>query len=285
MVTQRPAAPPLGQLVIVHGLEGSSDSGYMRSLAQRALDAGFIAHRFNLRSCGGTESLALSNYHSGQTSDLLFVLQTLRSSLPLFLAGFSLGGNVSLKLAGQLSDASLLSGVIAVSTPIDLAACVVQLARRENWIYEQRFVTRLKARIELRVQQAPELYSPEYLPRVKSVYEFDDCYTAKLFGFGTADNYYATQSAKNFLPSIRIPALLIQAKDDPLIPFSVYRQPAFETNPNLQLIATDHGGHVGFIARGPDRFWVDGQILAWIKSQVARISRSEADPRVGLNVS
>jgi uncharacterized protein len=265
VVTQRPEGEALGQLVLVHGLEGSSDAGYKRSMAQRALEAGFIVHRFNMRSCGGTEKLALSNYHAGQTSDLLFVLRQLTDDGPITLVGFSLGGNVSLKLAGELGETKLLAGVCAVSTPIDLGACVENLKQRRNYIYSQRFLNRLKARIRLRALQAPDQYSVSELPNVHTVYDFDDLYTARFFGFGTAAKYYGTQSAKNFLEDIRVPALIIQAKDDPLIPFSVYDQPAFRNNPNLTLLAVEHGGHVGFIAKGPDRFWLDGIVVDWAK--------------------
>ena len=267
--SQRPSGEPRGQLVLVHGLEGSSDAGYKKSMTQHALEAGFAVHRFNMRSCGGTEELAKSNYHAGQTSDLLHVLRVLarESTAPLFAGGFSLGGNVVLKLAGELGERGpeLLAGVVAVSTPIDLGRCVELLARPSNFVYERRFVTRLKERIRKRAQQHPELYDPSRLNEVRTVYQFDDWYTARYFGFGTADNYYGTQSSKNYLDAIRVPALVIQAKDDPMIPFEVYAShPAFRTNPNLELIATEHGGHLGFLARGPERFWLDGVVLRWV---------------------
>lgn len=266
--SQQPAGQPRGQLVLVHGLEGSSDAGYKRSMAQQALEAGLTVHRFNMRSCGGTESLTPSNYHAGQTCDLEFVVRQLarKSAAPLFLCGFSLGGNVVLKLAGELGDRAkgLIAGVVAVSTPIDLGACVEALRRRENFLYEQRFLRRLKERIRLRARQHPDLYDASGLDSVRTVYEFDDRYTAKFFGFGTADNYYGTQSAKNFLAAIRIPVLLVQAEDDPLIPFRVYDHAAFKTNPNLKLLAVEHGGHLGFLARGPQRFWLDPVVLGWI---------------------
>jgi len=110
---------------------------------------------------------------------------------------------------------------------------------------------------------------------VHTVYDFDDRYTARLFGFGSAANYYATQSSKNFLDRIRVPALLVQAQDDPLIPFAVYDQPAFLTNGRLRLIAPEHGGHLGFVSRGKPRFWLDGVVLEWIDSQI-RVSERAA---------
>ena len=275
VISQKPEGRIRGQIVLVHGLEGSSDAGYKRSLAQRALEAGFAVHRFNMRSCGGTENLALTNYHAGQTSDLLFVLRELATDGPIFLVGFSLGGNVSLKLAGELGETDLIAGVCAVSTPLDLGACVENLKQRRNIVYSRRFLSRLKSRIKLRVQQAPDRYSAGELPNVKTVYDFDHLYTARLFGFGTADRYYGTQSSKNFLDRIRVPALIIQAKDDPLIPFSVYDHPAFKTNPNLTLLAVEHGGHVGFIAKGPNRFWLDGVVVEWAKAIQSVESRNK----------
>jgi uncharacterized protein len=266
--SQQPDGEPRGELILVHGLEGSSQAGYARSMVYAALDAGYATHRFNMRSCGGTESLSLSNYHSGQTGDLLHVVRERKraSGLPIYLAGFSLGGNVALKLAGELGDAGpeLLAGLCAVSTPIDLAVCVVALDRRENLMYARRFLSRLKQRIRLRQTQAPEIYTLEHLPKVRTIYDFDDYYTARLFGFGTADNYYRTQSSNQFLERIRVPALVVIAKDDPLIPFAVYDHPAFARNPLLRLVAVDHGGHLGFISRRHPRFWLDRLVMDWL---------------------
>jgi predicted alpha/beta-fold hydrolase len=259
---------PRGELILAHGLEGSSKAGYARSLVCSALAHGFATHRMNLRSCGGTEDLALSNYHSGQTSDALHIIRERKkaSGLPIFLAGFSLGGNLSLKLAGELADSGpdLLSGLCAVSTPIDLAACASALGKRSNYMYSERFLIGLRNKIRRRVRQAPELYSLDPLRRVKTIYDFDDFYTAKMFGFGTAANYYRTQSANQFLEKIRVPTLVVVAKDDPLVPFDVYRHPAFTDNPNLHLLAVDHGGHLGFVSRSRPRFWLDGVITQWL---------------------
>ncbi len=265
--SQRPAGSPIAEVIVVHGLEGSSQAGYAQSLAHELLQAGWAAHRFNMRSCGGTEHLSGGAlYHSGQTSDLLAVIRQLKSEAPIFLVGFSLGGNVVLKLAGELGDraSELIAGVIAVSTPIDLAACAKKLGSPSNFVYSQRFLRRLKQRIRLKAQTAPGLFAIDQLDAVKSVYEFDDKFTAPAFGFGTADNYYATQSSNQFLDRIRVPALLVQAKDDPLIPFAVFDHPAFTRNPHLQLLAVQHGGHVGFISKTPPRFWLDQVILEWL---------------------
>jgi predicted alpha/beta-fold hydrolase len=277
---QQPESEPRGELVLVHGLEGSSQAGYIRSMAHAALQAGYATHRFNMRSCGGTEPYATSNYHSGQTGDLLHVIRERKrqAGLPLYAIGFSLGGNVVLKLAGELGESGreLLAGVCAVSAPIDLACAVGALQRPGNFLYQRRFVSRLKQRIRVRHRQAPDRYTLEHLPKIRTVYEFDDYYTARLFDFGTADNYYRTQSSNQFLEKIRVPALLVEAKDDPLVPFSMYDHPAFARNPNLHLVAPDHGGHLGFLSRRRPRFWLDGVVLEWM----AGIGNQQSAPLV-----
>lgn len=263
---------------MVHGLEGSSAAGYARSLAHAALQAGYAVHRFNMRSCGGTEHLSgRVLYHSGQTCDLLAVLRQLKSQMPVILIGFSLGGNVVLKLAGELGESAgaLIAGVAAVSTPIDLAACARRLCARSNLVYSRRFLSRLKQRIRLKESLTPGLFPLEDLGRVKTIYDFDDLFTARSFGFGSADNYYATQSSNQFLEHIRVPALLVQAKDDPLIPFEVYNHPAFSKNDHLRLLAIEHGGHLGYISKKKPRLWLDGVLVEWmeqVRNKVAEAS-------------
>ena len=282
--SQVPATEPIAQLILVHGLEGSSSAGYARSLAQAALEAGCATHRLNMRSCGGTEHLSgRTLYHSGQTSDLLSVIRQLPSDAPIFLAGFSLGGNVVLKLAGELGASAsslgskVIAGVMAISTPIDLAACVRQLDKPSNVIYARRFVSRLKERVRVKERLTPGLFDLSALDLVRDIYDFDDRFTAKAFGFGTADNYYATQSSNQFLDRIRVPTLLVQAKDDPLIPFTVYDHPAFSTNPNLRLIAVEHGGHLGFISKTRPRFWLDQVLVNWVL-EAQRVRRAPSCP-------
>jgi uncharacterized protein len=271
---QRPEHAAHGEILMVHGLEGSSNAGYIRSMSQLALEHGYAVHRTNMRSCGGTEALCKTMYHAGLTSDTLSLIRQIRAEhkRPVYLIGYSLGGNVSLKLAGELGENArgLLDGVIAVSTPIDLAESVRKMSRRENWIYESRFVARLKERIRRRAASLPGMYDVTVLDQCKTVYEFDDKVTAPFFGFGSADNYYATQSSDQYLEKIRIPTLLIQAKDDPLIPFEIFDHPGIHNNENITLVAVDHGGHLGFVSNRAPRFWADRVILQWL----ARISNN-----------
>lgn len=267
----QPGNTPRGQIVVLHGLEGSAHAGYALSFAQAALERGFGVHRLNMRSCGGTEELCETMYHSGLTSDTCFVLERIRARRigPLFLLGFSLGGNVALKLAGELGETDLIAGVCAVSTPIDLAACVRCIDKPSNLLYARRFLDRLKTRVRRMSILAPHRYDPDGLEAVTSIWEFDNRFTAPLFGFGTAANYYATQSAVRYLDAIRVPALLISAQDDPMVPFELYRNSTFSSNPALTVIAPKHGGHLGFLSRRKPRFWIDGIVLNWIETMLA----------------
>ena len=251
---------PVAELVMVHGLEGAGEAGYIRTLAHHALTHNFKTHRFHMRTCGGTEHLCTTLYHGGLTSDLLAYLKQLNTTKPVFLTGFSLGGNVVLKLAGELSTQArqLLTGVCAVSAPIDLAMAAHQINAPINFVYQRRFVARMRARLA-----ATGRYPPEQLAKLQTLYEIDDKITAPSFGFGTADRYYATQSSKRFLPDIQIPTLLIAAQDDPLIPFRMYREAQPEQNPHITAIYPQHGGHIGFLARHKPRFWADETIVEW----------------------
>jgi predicted alpha/beta-fold hydrolase len=263
--TQRPAVAPLGEVVLLHGLEGNGSSGYIHSMAWDVLNAGFISHRFHMRTCGGTGNLCKTLYHAGLTSDLRAFLHELHNNgngLPVFPIGFSLGGNVALKLAGELGETDLIDGVCAISTPIDLAAGVRRIGKPGNRIYERRFLSRMRARL-----LATGRYTLAELEGARTLYEIDDRITAPSFGFAGADHYYATQSARNYLDRIRVPTLLIQAKDDIFIPFESYRHPAFASNPYLRLIATEHGGHLGFLSRCGARFWVDEVAIDFLRSR------------------
>jgi predicted alpha/beta-fold hydrolase len=246
-------------VVLVHGLEGSSSAGYMCSVAAAAVAAGFAAHRFNLRTCGGTEHLCPTLYHAGLTSDLQAFLRQLGA--PAFLVGFSLGGNIVLKLAGELGDAApaLIRGVCAVSTPIDLAASAARIADPDNRLYEARFLRRMRARL-----LATGRYTEKDFAGLRSVTALDDRITAPSFGFQGAKHYYETQSALGYLSQIRVPALLIQAKDDTFVPYRIYESSAVRSNPAIRILATDHGGHLGFLAKSPHRLWTDRIITKWI---------------------
>ena len=273
--SQRPSGTARGEIVMVHGLEGSGEAGYIRSLSVAALRAGFAAHRFHMRTCGGTEHLCRTLYHAGLTSDLLAVLRAFRAEgrAPAFLAGFSLGGNVVLKLAGEMGEAAreYVRGVCTVSAPLDLAACARRIGERDNRLYEARFVRKMRQRM-----CATGRYEMGQFDGLRSVVALDDRFTAPSFGFGDAANYYRTQSAIGYLAAVRVPTLLIQAKDDTFVPFAVYQSAAVRSNPWVQLLVTEHGGHLGFIGRSPNRLWSDEAIMKWIDGTIANETSSNS---------
>jgi hypothetical protein len=261
--SQRPRTAQ-GEIVLIHGLEGSGQAGYIRSMSAAGLTAGFAVHRFHMRSCGGSEDRCNTLYHAGLTSDLLVFLRHLPA--PAYLVGFSLGGNVALKLAGELSEtaAQVIAGVCGVSAPLDLAACAQRIHSRENFLYERRFVRNMRRRL-----LATGRFHTQDLAGLDSVIGIDDRITAPSFGFGNAENYYRTQSALGYLSGLRVPALLIQAKDDTFVSFAAHETSAVRENSHIQLIATRHGGHVGFLARRKPHLWLDETVIAWILAQTA----------------
>jgi len=259
-----PAAP---LLLLVHGLEGSSDSPYMRATAREALAAGFDVLRLNVRNCGSTEHLCPTLYHSGLTADLRSVIEQL-APRRICLLGFSMGGNQALKLAGEWADRAPahLVAVIGISTPIDLASSARRIGEPRNRLYEIRFMRSLRARMRRKAHLWPNLYSAAGLDRLRSVVDFDHQVTAPAFGFRDAWDYYEQSSARNYLASICIPALLLQAQDDPFIPFDPYRR--LPPNPRLQILTPTHGGHVAFLSRTPPRFWAARQAVRFCQSYV-----------------
>jgi hypothetical protein len=224
----------------------------------------------NMRSCGGSEHLTPTLYHSGLTADMLAVLRRFQAEGrgPLFVTGYSLGGNVVLKLAGELGEQArgLIAGVCAISTPIDLRACVEAIGKPVNRLYERRFVKKLCERYRRKHAADGARFPLDGLERVRTIYEFDDRCTAPAFGFGDAANYYRTQSAIRFLPGIRVPTLLLQAQDDPMIPFEI-----FESQP-------EHGGHLGFLSRQRPRFWADEVVGEWILNQMQEAEGEQSGP-------
>lgn len=259
-------------LVIWHGMEGSTASSYMLTTAAKMFRAGFNIVRMNYRNCGGTEHLSETLYHGGLTEDLRAVINELISSdhLPaLFVAGYSLGGNMVLKLAGEYGDhpPAELKAVCAVSPSIDLRASTNLIARRRNWIYQQDFLRRLKNRIRLKEKLFPDRYDSSLLKDVRSVEQFDNRYVAPHFGFADANDYYARASSRPFIGSIRVATLIIHAKDDPFIPYQPLRDPEIASNPYVLLIATERGGHVAFVSAnsGEERFWAECRLADFFR--------------------
>ena len=256
-------------IVMWHGMEGSTASAYMVSTAEKAFRDGFNVVRVNFRNCGGTEHLSPTLYHGGMTDDLRVVIDELIKSDHLsriLIAGFSLGGNMVLKLAGEYGDAPPpeVLGICAVSASVDLGASTTNMAQRRNWIYQQDFLRRLKNRIRRKAKLFPGLYDVSGLGQVHSIEAFDARFIAPAFGFANARDYYAKASSLPFIERIRIPTLIIHAEDDPFIPFAPLRHPSVAANPYVLLMATERGGHVAFLSANSedeDRFWAENRLL------------------------
>jgi len=263
-------------VLIVHGLEGDSHSPYVLRMGERALEAGYNVVRLNVRNCGGTEHLSSTLYHSGLTKDLESVANQL-SAGALYIVGFSMGGNMSLKLAGEWGDQlpAHVRAICAVSPPIDLGACALKIAEPGNRIYEKRFLAHLKETLTRKKESMPVSYSLSHFAAIRTLIDFDNAYTAPAFGYKDAFDYYAHASANGFLAKIRVPTLVIQSQDDPFIPSTLFDHPSFKTNDRLKLFRTAFGGHVAFIARGNPRFWAEDQAMQFfnlIRSQTGRVS-------------
>jgi len=260
-------------LVLLHGLEGSSESAYMLGTAEKAWAAGFNVVRLNQRNCGGTEKLTPTLYHSGRSGDIRAVVTELieRERLPeIFAAGFSMGGNLVLKLAGEWSESApeQVRAFSAVAPCLDLAACADALGAPRNFIYNRHFVVRLKERMRYKASLFPDVYaSIDGMRDVRTVRDFDEVITARFCGFEGADDYYARSSAMHVLGSIRRPALILTAQDDPFVPFSTFDLPGLRGNPNITFIGTRHGGHCGYISReaGEERFWAEARIVEFLQ--------------------
>ena len=255
-------------LLALHGLEGSSSAHYMLGLADKALRAGFNAVLLNQRNCGGTEQLGPGLYHSGLVDDAVFVMRELAGERidRVVVAGYSLGGNLALRLAGTHapSDLPTLRAVCAVSPVLELEQCVRALERRSNFIYQWNFVRNLKARMRRKQLCFPGRFDLSQLDRIRTVRQFDAAYTAPFFGFQSAEDYYHRAAALRVIDRIQVPALIITAEDDPFVPIHSFRDPKIADNPHVTLVVTRHGGHCGFLGEAAgehDGYWAERQIV------------------------
>jgi predicted alpha/beta-fold hydrolase len=252
-------------VIALHGLEGSSEVHYMRGLAAEAWRRGWNAILLNQRNCGGTEALTPGLYHSGLTADPLAVMRELadRDGLrDIGVVGYSLGGNLAAKMAGELGeDGTLpLRAIVAVCPTIDLELCVRAIERRSNFAYQFNFVRNLRSRMRRKAAHWPGRFDLTGLDRIWTIRRFDDVYTAPHHGFGDASRYYHRASALRVASRIAVPALVIAAEDDPFVPVEQFRAPDLAGNPYVQVVLQRHGGHCGFVGAAPgggDVYWAE----------------------------
>jgi predicted alpha/beta-fold hydrolase len=263
-------------LLALHGLNGSSDAHYMKGLAAKAFARGMNVVRLNQRNCGDTDHLSAGLFHSGLTADAAHViheLTTVDGIQTIAVAGYSLGGNLTLKLAGEYGAHApdALVAVAAVSPIIEIGECTRALERRENVLYQWNFVKDLKRRMRRKTRYHPGRFDLSGLDSITTVRGFDAAYTAPHFGFRSAEDYYYRASAMRVIDRIRVPALIITAEDDPFVPSQPFLDPKVTGNPHIDLRLSAHGGHCGFIgpaANGGDGYWAEDEIVEFVARSI-----------------
>ncbi len=260
-------------VVMVHGLCGSHRSPHLVRMANRLAKKGVRAVRVNLRGCGSGKGLSRHIYHGGQSADVLEALKVLKSEHPLSpttLIGFSLGGNIVLRLAGELlSDAAkYFQKVIAVNPPVDLYSCILLLDHPDNAIYQRYFLKHMREEVLFRHRKFPDLPQID-LPEKLTCLEFDRIYSAPHFGFSNVLDYYDKSSCKYLIPLIRIPAKILWSKDDPIIRRQTFE--GWDLPENIQVFLTQKGGHMGYLGKmGKNKkfHWLDYLLLDWIDEKL-----------------
>lgn len=264
---ERPPQEHRVPVLLVHGLGGCEDSAYMRVSAAALLARGHPVVRLNLRGAGRSGESCRGLYHAGRTEDLRAALAGLPTELSahgVVIMGFSLGGNLTLKLVGEGVDGVLAAA--SVSAPIDLAAASARMLALRNLIYHAYLLRRVKRdATEGQAEVSPKERSA--IRASRSVFAFDDVFVAPRNGWRDAAEYYAVNSAEQFLPRIRVRTMLVHALDDPWVPAEAYQRFRWSRNRQLLAALVPGGGHVGFHARGSRVPWHDRALAAFLESQ------------------
>jgi uncharacterized protein len=253
--------------VLSHGLEGSSQDHSIRGIAARLRTAGWDVMAWNFRGCGYEANRLLRSYHSGETGDLgtLITLAAARYS-QIALIGFSLGGNMTLKYLGEGACHPAVIAGIAISAPIDLTTSATAIdGRWGNRLYLRRFLSRLLPKIEAKARRFPDRLQSSSRHLIRTLREFDNLYTAPIHGFRDATDYWEKSSSKPYLSGIKVPTLLLNARDDPFLTPESFPYPEAEKNPFLFLEAPIWGGHIGFInSLYPIRPWYEARSVEFL---------------------
>jgi uncharacterized protein len=253
--------------ILVHGLEGSSDSRYMKGIAARAWAAGMNVIRMNMRNCGGSDELTPTLYHSGLSADVGAVVDHYTAKFGLrsvALVGYSMGGNLVLKLAGEWGARPPLAAVATVCPAIDLAAGADALHEPANRVYEAHFLRRLMQRFRRKAALFPAVYQSLDVGPVRSIREFDDKIVAAYCGFRNADDYYYRAASARVVDRIAVPTLILCAQDDPFIRLFPETRARLLANPHITFVEPRHGGHCAFLGRGA------GDEIHWAEAAIVR---------------
>jgi uncharacterized protein len=256
-------------VVLCHGLEGSSSSVYIRGISGALSSNGYDVAAMNYRFCSGEVNRQLRTYHSGETEDLNTVINNVLPHYDeVFLVGFSLGGNIVLKYIGDgvFPLHSKLKATACVSVLVDLYGAAQELSRFRNRIYTKHFLKTLFRKMILKHEQYPSRIELGPMKKVKNLIDFDAYFTSTLNGFDGAEDYYAKCNSKQFLSSIKIPSLIINALDDPFMSDSCYPFTEAENSDYVHLMTPKYGGHVGFHTPRKKYLWSEGEIVKFFSS-------------------
>ncbi|MGB0891643.1 MAG: YheT family hydrolase [Flavobacteriaceae bacterium] len=263
-------------VLLIHGLEGSSDSKYMTASVQKLNNEGLDTVCLNLRGCSGEDNLLLSTYHSGKTEDVDFVVNYLLDNHDfdnLIIVGFSLGGNLTLKYLGEYADnlSSKIKGGIATSVPIDIASSEKEMDKLKNKFYMEVFFKTMKNKMLEKSQKFPSYkLDKDKLFKATKFKHLEHLYTVPVFGFDSPEDYWKKASSKPYLLNLNKPTLLINAKDDSFLSAECFPFEEAKNSKNFYFLETDYGGHVGFMSsfNKSENRWLENQIVTFINQQI-----------------
>ncbi|GAB4579713.1 MAG: hydrolase [Anaerolineales bacterium] len=264
----RKPEPPL--VLLMHGLEGDSHSGYISETIRHLAGYGLPSVALNHRGCSGEPNHSPRAYHSGETGDLAFVIAWLGEKFPgrrLMAVGFSLGANMLIRYLGERGDNTPLRAGVAVSPPFDLGRGSDRMAQGFNNLYTQTFLRRLKRKTLAKAALYQGLLDIPTVLAARNLREFDDAFIAPVYGFRDADDYYTQSSSGPFLVGIRVPTLIIRSKDDPFFDPADIPYEVLNTNPFLTPAITEKGGHVGFM-EGIGKFWAEREAARFLAEKM-----------------
>ena len=253
-------------VIISHGLEGNTSRAYMKGMAQAFYNQNFDVLTWNFRGCSGEVNKQLRFYHSGATDDLDYVVEHAiqKGYKEIYLVAFSLGGNMTLKYIGEKDRRHEIKKAVVFSVPMDLHASCLKISKPSNWLYSNRFLNSLKAKVIAKSRMRQELDVKD-IHKLKTLIDFDDQYTAPLHGFMSAVDYYQRCSSLNFVESIKIPALIVNAQNDPFLSETCYPHRLLKTHPCVRFEVPGFGGHVGFAQFSKNGlYWSEERALSFI---------------------